>query len=857
MGPTARRWLDIVILGLVAAVAFEVALPVGVGLLSRLAFPTWWGPFAIRSVAWIAVAALMFLLTEPLRLRATQWRSVFRYPPLWIAIAMGVVIAALVEPLLLPRTGSVGQGWRDWELLLPLVGAAAAGASIRLIAASSRRPAGRVYPTAEPITISDWKALSEWVGAEAPACGDLFAHLPIAARIAGALRRDRDTGIAVLGGYGSGKTSIVNWARQEVQAHWKRRVLFVDTNCWAIPRAEDAPRVALQNVIDALGEIVDMVAFRGLPTNYQRLVAAEPTGVIRRVLDAAGEPDPLAELRRLGPILAALNLRLIVVLEDADRAGPEFDTRHLERLLWGLRDVPRISFVVAFDNTQSGIDYSKLCDVVELVPRVPPHHVRRLLAIAHSHWMTDGESYIDPVRDRARDDKLTVSNLDNEMLQYAHRLDQDTPVDAIRTLLETPRKIKHFIRRTESAWNSLRGEIDLDELVTVCALREGAPEVFEFLVDNIDPARHKPDDFSKGTQTVRAKWDALLDRIPNRHSVERLVDLLGIQQLRSGKGVGVRESPQGVQQETDSTDYFRRALAGQLASDEVRDQAVLSDIHSWQTSRQGGMMPHLLAADEESEPYLDAWEHFASQLSEADLYEVADMVIESTLTRDGVLSSIDNPGMLAVWRRCIRQWRYNSYADWLAARIRRVLPTSLHFANDLFSYFSSSKIGGLSDSGQAQVRAAFVAAVKDTCGTPDGLARCVSSERPYSLFRLVCGPHDERWEPLSEWAWLGPVILDAMKSAPDHLFAPIAWLLLDFTPRVLDPLDQGHAGVAAKYLLNLDRARTLFGAGVTDVLTMLASGRREGEVKDAVEQAQLALDQREPDSGQSAGAGSA
>jgi hypothetical protein len=41
---------------------------------------------------------------------------------------------------------------------------------------------------------------------------------------------------------------------------------------------------------------------------------------------------------------------LILFIEDADRAGSGFDSRHLERLLFSLRSVQRISFVLSFDH---------------------------------------------------------------------------------------------------------------------------------------------------------------------------------------------------------------------------------------------------------------------------------------------------------------------------------------------------------------------------------------------------------------------------------------------------------------------------------------------------------------------------
>ncbi len=833
--PALRRWLWVLNLAVVSAVVFEAVLPVGRTWLRRLPLPDWYSPWFLLLLAWVALTCLVVLVADSLRLHVRQFRYAHRYPPLWFAIILGVCLAAGVERLPAPYSPSLkNQEWQDTWLLAALLSAIVAGLFVgrcmSRVGAPARAPKQPKVPAPEQF---DWKTLSHWLPLEEPASQDLFEHLPVARRIAGVLKGGRVEAVALLGGYGSGKSSILNWVRGELSGEKKPTdFVFVEIGGWAFRNPEDAPRVALRRIIDALEPLLDMQAFRGLPQNYQSLIAAEPLGLLKSILNPEpGEPED--ELKRLTPLLEAAGLQLVLILEDVDRAGAGFDTRHLERLFLALRGVDRVSVIVSIDQTHTAIDYHKLCDVIELVPRISPDQVRRLLSRAYHHWLGDW-SFIDTVPDRLRQDRLTLANGDDEVLRYLHAISRDTPVDAITTLLKTPRRLKHFIRNVESTWSDLAGEIDLEDLIVLTALREGAPDVHAFLVDQIDTARHKPDEFATGTQTVKAAWDKVLESTPHPDSVIALVDTLGILQLRSGKGIGPAEAPQGVRH-GEPVDYFRRVLARTLAPGQVRDQEVLSDIPRWKASSDGSMFERLSVRTEPSDQYLRVWEHFAYNFSDAELLQLADELIELELRDNGAASAIDRPGLLSVWRRCMAQLSYDSYAPWLAATVNRVLGVSLHFANDLFSYFSSEKVARLSPEKRLEVRKSFVQAVQATVTSPGALLSRLSAQHPHALYRLILGPHGERLEPLRDWTWLGRIIADAVKQDPGAMAPHLVSLVSEFNHRALDPLNQGER--APQHLLDLERVKLLFGGDWRDVLQVVSVAKGEGYVEEVAAQA--------------------
>ena len=139
--------------------------------------------------------------------------------------------------------------------------------------------------------------------------------------------------VALLGPLGSGKSSVLNVVRTLLRGSEPTTIL-VDFDVWAVPRAEEVPRLALDRIVEALDNHVDTIALRDVPTTYQRLVAAAPISNLSRALGVDTESDSTETLQRLNEILGALDARLVLIVEDAERTGKTFDTRHLQRLLW-------------------------------------------------------------------------------------------------------------------------------------------------------------------------------------------------------------------------------------------------------------------------------------------------------------------------------------------------------------------------------------------------------------------------------------------------------------------------------------------------------------------------------------------
>ena len=819
---SGARWVRLLVLTLLGTVAFELILPLAWHRATSIQLP--YSPTFTLLTTWLAVVLLVYVIAEPIRIRRRQWLTIMWYPPTWLAVPLAWGLAAASERLPVAlRPQSSGPDWQNLYTVTPIALAIVAGLAVRQL---PWRKASRATASSGSLdgTGFTWSEIEAWiVSAERPLASserDLFQHRRIAARIAKSVAADRRN-VALLGRFGSGKSSILNLVAAQL-AQSPDTIVVADFDVWAVPDPEDVPRLALNRIIGALDDYVDTIQFRRLPLAYQRLAAAEPTGRLSAALGLESVGDSIELLGGLSKVVETIGARVLLIVQDVERAGKGFDTRHLQRLLWALRSTQGIQFILSVDPDHAPLDFAKLCDSIELVPSVEVDHVAKILTVAYGHWRMKF-SDIDPHPERRDGDKLRLDQaMAGAMVDYMRRTGRDTPLDALVSLLDTPRSLKHVLRRVDETWNNLHGEAELDDILIVSALRHGAEPVYRFLLADIDAARHEPDDMFPRTKNIKDEWTRVLAEVPAGSAAQKLVDLMGIEQLTKDTIRTGTDSPQGVQ-ESEPVDYFRRIAAEELSPSELRDQSVLREIDQWKSTRSGPLLGRLLDASDGDEEYVRVWEHFSDRHTDAELMELVQQLVANIKERDGSAAAADHRALIGLWRRCNRRLRRNEHADCLRAMILDAIPVSLHLANGLFYYWTGN-YGIVDDAARAEIRQSIVDAVRATVRTGDDLAKVLTAENPYVIGRLITQTGaDPGVAAFEAWRdYLPALLIEGAEKHPEVLVPELANLAGDEQSGIVAAGGDYPPIFINRYGIDRARMTALFGDRLDDALALLA-----------------------------------
>lgn len=212
---------------------------------------------------------------------------------------VGLAAASEQLPVAL-RPQSSGPAWQHVYPIAPIVLAIALALALRQLPWRKMAKGMLSSNTADDSGIT-WREIEAWIdGGERPITGgerDLFQHRRIAARIARSVVADRRH-VALLGRFGSGKSSILNLVTAEL-AQSPGTWVVADFDVWAVPNPEDVPRLALNRIVSALDDFVDTIQFRSLPLAYQRLASAEPSGRLSAAIGLESAADSIELLEGL------------------------------------------------------------------------------------------------------------------------------------------------------------------------------------------------------------------------------------------------------------------------------------------------------------------------------------------------------------------------------------------------------------------------------------------------------------------------------------------------------------------------------------------------------------------------------
>jgi len=769
--------------------AFNV-LATGILLPVARVQPSWLHKHCSELSGWIRVgtafsfcvllAAAMFKLLSP---RVRHLAHFAKHPPAWLAVLLAWLVVAVLDV----RDELHPSGYRAtaWEwfgyggcslLVVALYSALRQQSDRRLCSSESARDIKGSPVTHQDIESAPWDEIEAWLTSGAPAQYDFIGNQSIAHRVSLAMSRETRS-VGIVGPFGAGKTSIVSWVADRLK---RRRVgslqYFVcHQSCWGFETSSSAIRDMLSAAISELNNEISTFQFDSLPEAYRRAFSDGSTWfeTVSNLLTPS--PDPMEQFSRLSDILGEIGCRLVFIVEDLDRNDTRgFEVQEVLAFLERLKAFPNLRFILTGGLSSQRIDFAKLCDHIEYLRTIQPDQssalIERVRQRCLDHNVFSFVALGDPNRNYGWNPLAEVLLRDFQEYSLAQ---------AAALLLNTPRALRHALGRTLSAWNSLHGEIDFDQLLIINVLRFGATECFEFLMRRHDRLRSVPDrNPPYGQEHITAIRQAIVDDWNqtvrgaewNPKAALKLMEVLLPSTEYWLEDSSQHPSPQHGRQTVSDVRYWRRAISESVDMDDVRDQAVIKDIQDWLATPSA--VSKLVTKLTSQARYAQVWEdlaaHFLANRREQILL-LCEQVIRRIISENGSSACGDSQGFANTWRFALNHVSTHSEnKTWLQDQISEAAHVSIELVNSLWHYYGPSinrTILGSDD--RTPVRQHLLDAIRvNVISGPSLLAR-LSPNASATLYQLVFDPGDDMNRVLVDvgsWSWLGPYIVDAIRN---------------------------------------------------------------------------------------------
>lgn len=376
--------------------------------------------------------------------------------------------------------------------------------------------------------------------------------------------------IALVGGYGSGKTSICRLLEERFK---EKSFLFVYVDGWGRKDLSVTGQI-LELTIDKLSEVIDCSAFNSLPSHYTKALEGSNIKSIKVLTALLGHSSkPEKKLSELDSVLKAINYNVVIILEDFDR-NPDSSVcnNQLPALLDRLRKLQKVSFILSIGpkSSTSG-NLERVCSYREdLININPSNLILDLIGQLRKKAWEEGLYFSGTFDDEQR---WVMSNRVSEAILNVDFFKFKALKEASR-VITNPRDLKHIVRRTFEIWDKLKGEVLLEELFLVNTIRYVAPDFLELIKNSYKNVDENDIDYRNFVSSE------LRDN-PNFISclVEITKELLPDPEKRPVSHMDLSR-PQSISS-VSSTNYLDRILYEYIPENELRDQTVINSLIKW------------------------------------------------------------------------------------------------------------------------------------------------------------------------------------------------------------------------------------------------------------------------------------
>jgi hypothetical protein len=268
-----------------------------------------------RGFAFVVCAIIAALVVRLLSPRWGHLQHFLARPPFWLAWLLGVVGVGAIDLTIGLSPGRSVASLGEW------LGYGAGSISLSLAVlyvCPTTRPRGisdgaKNVPASSSASVmpTDWPALDAWLRTDEPAQHDFLGNHAVAKRLKAKLaERPPARSIGIIGPYGAGKSTIVNWIIELAESETSTTpppLLFSNHSCWGFESSASALHAILTAGIETVTPFIDTSLVGSLPESYRQLFSAggdwldKVSRLIFRQRDPIQQFDELSRLLQIMP----------------------------------------------------------------------------------------------------------------------------------------------------------------------------------------------------------------------------------------------------------------------------------------------------------------------------------------------------------------------------------------------------------------------------------------------------------------------------------------------------------------------------------------------------------------------------
>lgn len=296
---------------------------------------------------------------------------------------------------------------------------------------------------------------------------DTLNRGPLVKKLTNIIKCDQENdtrGIAIIGPYGIGKSSIINMTMTELHLD-KYNFLECKINSWGSYSSEEQiQRYLIEKMVNSLSSVTSTTKLSGLPSRYIHTLKGAQSLWLDILPLFDNHSSPTSQLAEIDDLLSKLDLKLVIIIEDLDRNKDAEDMLNsIAPLIDGLNYHHSFRFIISIGEKLNKPEIiNRICRYNEYIvfdksgvyERIKMA-ISKLLKIHNLEYQGNIEDFFHSGKNKTRD-----SIVKDELFSY----------------ISTPRELKHIIRAVDLHWsNHLYGYCDILDLLAVTILKTYEP----------------------------------------------------------------------------------------------------------------------------------------------------------------------------------------------------------------------------------------------------------------------------------------------------------------------------------------------------------------------------------------------